>query len=100
MVLHLREPFTTYRRFRFTPILHIVSPQSDQNTPLGMYSQPQISKIKAEKAQKYGVFQQNRCVQLAVQSVSQTNKTPWCAREISPGESALPPPDMAAAESV
>lgn len=41
-----------------------------------MYSQPQIPKIKAEKAQKYGVFQQNMCVQLAVQSVSRTNKTP------------------------
>ena len=41
-----------------------------------MCSQPQKSKIKAEKAQKYGIFQQNMCVQLAVQSVSQRNKTP------------------------
>lgn len=49
-----------------------------------MCSQPQNLKIKAEKAQKYGVFQQNMCVQLAAQSVSLTNKTPCYDKEITP----------------
>jgi len=65
-----------------------------------MCSQPQNPKIKAEKAQNYGIFQQNMCVQLAVQSVSQTNKTPVWARLISPGRGFEPPPDMATLETV
>ena len=65
-----------------------------------MCSQPQKSKIKAEKAQKYGIFQQNMCVQLAVQSVSQRNKTPPVARDISPGFGRLPPPVRAWADTV
>lgn len=56
MVLHLREPDSYISRLHIYPILHIVGLQSRQNTPSGMYSQPQIPKIKAEKAQKYGVF--------------------------------------------
>ena len=35
-----------------------------------------MGKINAEKARKYGVFQQIIGIQKAVQSVSQGNKTP------------------------
>jgi len=65
-----------------------------------MCSQPQKSKIKAEKAQNYGIFQQNMCVQLAVQSVSQRNKTPLWAMEISPSLGLVPPPARPALDTV
>ena len=59
-----------------------------------------MGKINAEKARKYGVFQQVAGIQKAVQSVSQGNKTPLWAREISPGRISGPPPASAAAEVV
>lgn len=41
-----------------------------------MYEKTVMGKINAEKARKYGVFQQVAGIQKAVQSVSQGNKTP------------------------
>lgn len=49
-----------------------------------MYDQAVMGKINAEKARKYGVFQQVTGIQKAVQSVSQGNKTPPFARLINP----------------
>lgn len=59
-----------------------------------------MGKINAEKARKYGVFQQVAGIQKAVQSVSQGNKTPPVARDISPGFGRLPPPVRAWADTV
>jgi len=42
-----------------------------------MYGKAIMGKINAEKARKYGVFQQVLGIQKAVQSVSQGNKTPY-----------------------
>ena len=50
-----------------------------------MYSQPHKLKINAEKARKYGIFQRYMYSQNPLQSVSQTNKTPLCASDTSPG---------------
>ena len=67
-----------------------------------MYDKAIMGKINAEKARKYGVFQQVTGIQKAVQSVSQGNKTPRCASVISPGRGSRPgepePPASAAAE--
>lgn len=41
-----------------------------------MYEKTVMGKINAEKARKYGVFQQVAGIQKAVQSISQGNKTP------------------------
>ena len=41
-----------------------------------MYDKAVIGKINAEKARKYGIFQQVIGIQKTVQSVSQGNKTP------------------------
>lgn len=57
-----------------------------------MYDKAVMGKINAEKARKYGIFQQVTGIQKAVQSVSQGNKTPLCASEISPGFGNIPPP--------
>ena len=65
-----------------------------------MYDKAIMGKINAEKARKYGVFQQVTGIQKAVQSVSQGNKTPLWAREISPGRGTVPPPDRDTGEAV
>lgn len=57
-----------------------------------MYDKTVMGKINAEKARKYGVFQQVTSIQKAVQSVSQRNKTPPEARDNSPGLGTFPPP--------
>lgn len=60
-----------------------------------MYEKTVMGKINAEKARKYGVFQQVAGIQKAVQSVSQGNKTPFPASVISPGLGYIPPPKNA-----
>ena len=80
----------------FTPSLHIVIGATRRNTPRSMCDKAVMGKINAEKARKYGVFQQVTGIQKAVQSVSQGNKTPPCARLISPGFGITPPPISAA----
>ena len=62
-----------------------------------MYDKAVMGKINAEKARKYGIFQQVIGIQKAVQGVSQGNKTPRDAREISPGFGQMPPPVSACA---
>ena len=57
-----------------------------------MYDKAVMGKINAEKARKYGIFQQVTGIQKAVQSVSQGNKTPLCASDTSPGNAFAPPP--------
>lgn len=76
----------------FTPPLHIVIVASRRNTLSSMYDKAVMGKINAEKARKYGIFQQVTGIQKAVQSVSQGNKTPLPARVISPGLGNMPPP--------
>ena len=80
-----------------TPPLHIVIGATRRNTPRSMCDKAVMGKINAEKARKYGVFQQVAGIQKAVQSVSQGNKTPPEARLISPGIALIPPPANAAA---
>ena len=76
----------------FTPPLHIAIEASRRNTPSSMYDKAVMGKINAEKARKYGVFQQVTGIQKAVQSVSQGNKTPPLASDNSPGTGYFPPP--------
>ena len=73
---------------------------SHQNTPSSMGDKAVMGKINAEKARKYGVFQQIIGIQKAVQSVSQGNKTPLVARLSSPGRICRPPPAKADTETV
>ena len=65
-----------------------------------MYDKAVMGKINAEKARKYGIFQQVTGIQKVVQSVSHGNKTPLCAREISPGRGIDPPPESPGPEMV
>ena len=66
-----------------------------------MYDKAVMGKINAEKARKYGVFQQVTDIQKAVQSVSQGNKTPRWASDTIPGLGMpLPPPISAACVTV
>ena len=62
-----------------------------------MYDKAVMGKINAEKARKYGIFQQVTGIQKAVQSVSQGNKTPRCASVTIPGIGVFPPPTRACA---
>lgn len=84
----------------FTPPLHMDIGASHQNTPSSMCDKAVMGKINAEKARKYGIFQQVTGIKKAVQSVSQGNKTPPCARLISPGFGITPPPISAALVTV
>lgn len=65
-----------------------------------MYDKAVMGKINAEKARKYGIFQQVTGIQKVVQSVSHGNKTPPCASVASPGDGIRPPPMSAARVTV
>lgn len=95
MVLHLREPFPTYRKFIFTPY-YILWGSSPIKHTIGYVFPTSKIENRSRKSPEIRHFQRNMCVQLAVQSVSQTNKTPRWARETSPGIGFFPPPASAA----